>query len=342
VRDAVLTLAFDHCFDPVLDMLAQAEAAWDGVERLGTMATDYLNAEDTVLNNTCLRKWVIAAVARVRNPGCKFDNILMLESAEGWDKSTFFLVLAGAPENFSDEAIIGKAGREVQENLGSIWIHENAELGGMRKAEVETVKAFASRQVDRARPPYGRFQREQARHSVEAGTTNKDNYLLSQDGNRRFWGMKLIKPINIEKFKQDRLQLLGEAAHYQSQGESLFLDKSLWGVAAIAQEARRLIDPWEDLLENLPETVDIVEWNAAAGHHMSKRVMIIHTIGGNNYVTINDILTYVLKIPVERQHNGHGMKVSPIMKKLGWEKAINKIKIGNDRWNGYTRKAKLV
>ena len=92
---------------------------------------------------------MIAAVARVRNPGCKFDTILVLESPEGFNKSSAWQLLAGE-ENFSDEKIIGKESREVQEQLSSIWIHENADLAGMKKAEVEVVKAFASRTVDRA------------------------------------------------------------------------------------------------------------------------------------------------------------------------------------------------
>ena len=76
VRDAVISLALEHCFDPVADMLAEAEANWDGVERLDRMAVDYFNCEDTPLNSACVRKTMIAAVARVRNPGCKFDTIL--------------------------------------------------------------------------------------------------------------------------------------------------------------------------------------------------------------------------------------------------------------------------
>ena len=146
VRDAVKSLALEHCFNPVADMLDEAEADWDGVKRLDRMAADYLNCEDTALNSACVRKTMIAAVARVRQPGCKFDTILVLESPEGWNKSTAWKLLAGE-ENFSDEKIIGKESREVQEQLATVWIHENAELAGMKKAEVETVKAFASRHV---------------------------------------------------------------------------------------------------------------------------------------------------------------------------------------------------
>ena len=127
---------------------------------------------------------MIAAVRRVRKPGCKFDNITVLESPEGWNKSSAWRVLAG-DENFSDASILGHGAREVQEQLAEVWIHENADLAGMKKAEVETVKTFASRQSDDARPAYGHFLKKQKRHSIEVGTTNNDEYLQSQTGNRR-------------------------------------------------------------------------------------------------------------------------------------------------------------
>ena len=247
VRDAVVSIALEHCFDPVADMLAEAEANWDGIARLDRIAADYFNCEDTPLNRAFVRKTMIAGVARVRNPGCKFDTILVLEAKEGENKSTAWRVLAG-DENFSDEKIIGKDSREVQEQLAGVWIHENAELAGMRKAELETVKAFASRQVDRARPAFGHFLKKQARHSIEVGTTNSDEYLLSQTGNRRFWPMRVLKTIDLDKLKRDRLQLWGEAAHYQSQGEALTIDEKMWPDAGIEQEKRRVKDPWEDVL----------------------------------------------------------------------------------------------
>jgi predicted P-loop ATPase len=214
-RDAVISLALDHCFDPVCDLIDKAQAEWDGVKRLDRMAVDYFNCEDTPLNRAFVRKMMIALVHRPRVPGCKFDNIVVLESDEGWNKSSTFSVLAG-DDNFSDENILGARSREVQEQLAPIWIHENADLAGMRKAEVETVKTFASRRIDIARPAYGRLAKKQKRHSIEVGTTNGKEYLQSQTGNRRFWPLKLLKPIDLDKLRRDRLQLIGKLhpVHY--------------------------------------------------------------------------------------------------------------------------------
>jgi hypothetical protein len=104
VIDAVKSLALEHCFDPVADMLEEAEGNWDKKKRLDRMAADYLNCEDTKLKSVCIRKTMIAAVARVRQPGCKHDEITVLESEEGYNKSSAWYVLAGE-ENFSDERI---------------------------------------------------------------------------------------------------------------------------------------------------------------------------------------------------------------------------------------------
>ena len=120
VRDAVVSLALEHCFNPVADMLDQAEANWDGVGRLDRVAADYFNCEDTPLNAACFRKTMIAGVARVRDPGCKFDTILTLEGSEGINKSTAIRWLAVDDDNFSDEKIIGKDSREVQEQLAGV------------------------------------------------------------------------------------------------------------------------------------------------------------------------------------------------------------------------------
>ena len=199
VLDAVKTLAYENCFDPILDMLTEAEGKWDGVKRLDTWVVDYFGCEGTELNCAIGRKVLIAAVHRARVPGCKFDNIVVLESPEGKNKSTAICVLAG-DEFFSDQSILGARDKEVQEQLTGKWMHESADLTGMRRADVEHVKAFASRQVDRARPAYGRVVENVKRRSILWATTNDSEYLQSQTGNRRFWPLA-VGLIDIEKLK---------------------------------------------------------------------------------------------------------------------------------------------
>jgi hypothetical protein len=332
VRDVVNLLCRENVFNPVVDMLAEAEAAWDGKPRLDRMAVDHFNAADTELNRACVRKTMIAAVARARQPGCKFDTITVLEAPEGWNKSSAWAVLAGEG-NFSDESILGKAGREVQEQLAGIWIHENAELAGITKAEVEVIKAFASRQVDRARPAYGHFLVEQPRHSIEVGTTNPTKYLLSQTGNRRFWPIEVLRPIDLQRLRAARLQLWGEAAHCQSQGEVLTLPEALWAAAGVEQEERRVHHPWEAKLAAMTARLD--EEDDPTGGWGRRGGDVIHVTETEERVSTADIFDRVLGVPSGQLNNGHAKTVASIMRMQGW---TNKpFLVGEKTVRGYSR-----
>jgi predicted P-loop ATPase len=328
-RDAVTSLALEHCFDPVRDMLDKAEAEYDCVERLDRMAVDYFNCEDTELNRAIIRKTMIAAVRRVRVPGCKFDTITVLESPEGWNKSSAWRVLAG-DDNFSDESILGQRGKEVMEQLSEVWIHENADLAGMKKAEVESVKAFASRQVDIARMAYGHFVTKQKRHSIEVGTTNSDEYLQSQTGNRRFWPLAVLSSIDLDKLRRDRLRLFGEAAKLESSGENLTLDESLWPKARDEQEKRRTKDPWEDIVAIIPAKTPLDFNGDERG--------ILEIDATEERVASSDLLTFVLRIPIGLQKTQDSMRLATAMKNVGWKRNRNgKVSIGGQQVRGYFR-----
>jgi predicted P-loop ATPase len=336
-RDAVKSLAGENCFNPVCDLIDQAETEWDGVGRLDRMAADYLNCEDTPLNAAFMRKTMIGLIKRAREPGCKFDTIVVLESGEGFNKSTAWRILAG-DENFSDESIIGKSSREVQEQLSEVWIHENADLAGMRKTDIETVKAYASRMVDIARPAFGHFTVKQARHSIEVGTTNSIEYLQSQTGNRRFWPMKVLKAIDIDKLRRDRLQLIGEAARYQSAGESVVLDEAMWDEASAEQEHRRTKDPWENALEHIPMWWDTIEGYDSDHHPIKKGVLIIHLVDDQEVVSAATLLKHILEIPIGHQTQATTMRLSTVMKQLGWQRHKNGyVSIDRERVKGYFR-----
>jgi predicted P-loop ATPase len=299
------------------------------------MAVDHFNCDDTPYARQCVRKTMIAAVARARNPGCKFDTILVLESPEGWNKSTAWLLLAGGPDNFSDESILGKASREVQEQLADIWIHENAELAGLRKADIDTVRAYASRTEDRARPAYGHLLVRQRRQSIEVGTTNSfEGYLQAQNGNRRFWPVRLKQRIDLTRLRAERLQLWGEAAHYQSAGESLTLDPELWPFAAAEQEARRVRDPWEPTLENL-SPVSVTGPLAGAGYIGNG---VVHVAEGEERVATAVIFEHVIRIPSHLLSVTHAKRLADAMRALGWETKL--FKLEGKPVRGYARKVR--
>ena len=291
---------------------------------------DYLGCDDTPLNRAIGRNVLIAACRRARAPGCKFDTITVLEGTEGTNKSTAIKVLAG-DDNFSDQSIIGASDKEVQEQLEGVWMHENADLAGMKRADVEHIKAFASRQVDRARPAYGRVREDRSRRSIEWGTTNNKEYLLSQTGNRRFWPLETGK-IEIEALIRDRGQLLGEAATYETAGESITLDESLWADARDVQEQRRVPDPWEDILDHMPDNVTTA---------LDGIVTIVHKSGdGYQRVASADVLTYVLQIPKAQQASSHAQRLAHAMEHVGWRRNRGgRVTINGTPARGYIRPA---
>ena len=332
---AVKEIARDHSFDPVLDYLAECHGKWDGKKRIETWVIDYMGVEDTPLHRAIGRLMLIASVRRARVPGCKFDQICVLESEEGYNKSTAIRILAG-DENFSDQSVLNVSEREAQEQLEGIWLHESADLTGLRKAEVERVKAFASRQFDRARPAYGRVREDRPRRCTQWATTNDDAYLASQTGNRRFWPLPVSR-IDIEALRRDRDQLWGEAATLEASGASIVLDPKLWPAAHEEQEKRRTIDPWEDVIENMPASVKVRE-----GPYYSERdVQIIYqdVSQAKELVRSADVLVHVLKVPTGQQHSEHGKRLARVMKRSGvWKTSKSgRVSILGKQCRGYWR-----
>ena len=251
INDAATELCLENRFNPVIDYLARSN--WDRTPRLETWLARYLGADDTPLNRAIGKLTLVAAVRRARQPGCKFDHIVVLEGPEGTMKSTSLVTLAGI-ENFSDQTILTASDKEQQELVRGVWIFEIADLAGMKRSEVEKVKAFASRTHDRARPAYGRRRIDAARNCIFIGTTNEDEYLKSETGNRRFWPVR-TGTIDMEALRRDRDQLWAEAAAVEAQNDPLILPKELWTEAAEAQDERRQHDPWDDILFGIKGTV---------------------------------------------------------------------------------------
>jgi hypothetical protein len=299
VADAAIALCLENRFNPIVDYLDSLD--WDGTHRLDTWLISYLGAEDTPLNRAFSKLTLVAAVRRVRKPGCKFDQILVLEGPEGVNKSTAIVVLAGM-ENFSDQTILTASDKEQQELVRGVWFFELADLAGMKRSEVEKVKAFGSRTHDRARPAYGRHRVDAPRRCVFIGTTNDDEYLKSETGNRRFWPLK-VGTIDIEALRHDRDQLFAEAAEVEAKGEPLTLPKELWAEAGVAQEERRQHDPWDDILAG-----------ASGVNYRSTD----DSLTEQEWVKARDLLVQ-LQIAHDRATPELYKRLKRVMRRLGWE-----------------------
>jgi hypothetical protein len=316
LHDAVVELALQNQYDPVADYLESL--TWDGIPRVGTWLTRYLGATDLPITRAMGEKVLIAAVRRVFEPGTKFDQIIVLEGPEGRNKSTAVRVLAG-DENFSDQTILTLQDRQQQEQMEGVWLYEIADLTGISRAEVEKVKAFASRQVDRARAVWARKRGDQPRRCIFFATTNERTYLPSQTGNRRFWTIA-CGAIDIEGLKRDRDQLWAEAVKIEARGASLELPEALWGAARELQEARREIDPWEDILSDLE------------AHHCT-----VKDHPDEWRILSTDLLVTVLAIPADRQFNVSAKRVANAMERLGWV-GPKMIRHGTRNRKGYVKR----
>jgi hypothetical protein len=247
--DACQVLARHHTISPVAAYLQEVQKSWDGTPRIETWLIRTAGADDTPYVRAISRLILLAAVSRAREPGCKFDEMVVFESPrQGTDKSTALATLAVNRDWFADSLQLGSGSKEVIEHLTGKWIVEFSELTGIRKNEVEAIKAFLSRQTDRARLAYGRFTTERPRNCVFFGTTNSTRYLKDEE-NRRFWPVR-IKVFDIPALAAMRDQLWAEAAHEQEAGASIRLPRELWAEAARVQLERRVEDPWFEALDN--------------------------------------------------------------------------------------------
>ena len=239
----LLSLAHQKEFHPVRDYLASLE--WDGKPRLDTWLVKYGGAQDTEYTRATGAAVLIAAVRRVRQPGCKFDELLVLESEQGMLKSTALRALTPNDEWFSDDLPLNVDAKQIIERTVGKWIIEAAELSGMRPAHVEHLKSMLSRQVDGpVRLAYARMPVQYPRQFIVIGTTNAHAYLKDMTGNRRYWPIRVSR-FNVDLLVKERNQLWAEAAKREASGESCRLAPKLYGAAAVQQEERHAIDPWE-------------------------------------------------------------------------------------------------
>lgn len=238
--DAVAFVAKRSPFHPVRDYLDSL--SWDGLPRLDEMPALYMGALNTQFARLAMPKFMIQAVARIQEPGCKADAMLVLEGEQGIKKSTFANTLFG-DEWFADD-LPDMRSKDAAMQLRGKWGIEIGEMVAASKGEVNAVKRFIAAKKDTYRPPYGRATIDAERHTVFVGTTNDFQYLTDPTGNRRFWPIACNR-FDIAAVKRDRDQLWAEAMHRWRGGEPWHLSEAEEALAAVEQEARREADVWE-------------------------------------------------------------------------------------------------
>jgi predicted P-loop ATPase len=259
IFDAVNVVAQQNKFHPVKDYLESC--TWDGVHRVDTLLVDYLGAEDNAYTRAVTRKTLVAAVARIYSPGCKFDYMLTLRGRQGIGKSAIIAKLGGPW--FSD-TFTTMQGKDAYEQVMGVWLMEVGELAGMRKAEAETIKLYISKQTDRFRPAYGRRTQEFARQCIFIGTTNETQFLRDTTGNRRFWVIDTpnepTKDLWNELTPETVRAVWAEAVELYKAGESLFLPRDLEKTAREVQESYEEENPRAGIIADYLERLLPVDW----------------------------------------------------------------------------------
>ena len=250
LNKGLLVVLEKFSFHPIVEYLRSVK--WDGKERVRTLMQVFLGAKNDAYTEAVTVKALVACVARVMQPGIKFDNILTLIGEEGQGKSQLFDRLGGKwfTDSFNFHMLKGK---EAYEQIQGVWIIEVGELSGMANAEIERVKSFIAARKDRYRSPYARtVDEDRLRQCVFFATTNELTPLKSQRGNRRFWPVMTYetKPkrsvYDLDKDEID--QIWAEATYMYDNGEVIYMNKDEEEYAKIIQEDHTEENPLVEMI----------------------------------------------------------------------------------------------
>jgi hypothetical protein len=324
-RKVLNVMATTNSFHPVRDYLDGLK--WDGEARIDTWLIDHAGTEDTVLNRAQSRLWLMAAVARIRTPGAKFDQMPILEGEQGIRKTTLVKALVPNEDWFTDTLRLGMDSKVTMEQTGGVWIAEIGELSGMSRKEVGNIKTQLSRTAERARGAFQRYVADARRQFVMIGTTNDEKYLYDDTGGRRFWPMKAYRA-DVEAVAAVRDQLWAEASERLAQGETLLLDPELYAAAAVQQEERRVADAFEGILRDHFSKTTFTDEGG-----VEDQIGVTTELNGK-IVTANlyRLLGYATDAQVKRDEQ---RRIASAMKLLGFKQG--QYRFEGERMHGYCR-----
>jgi Virulence-associated protein E/Bifunctional DNA primase/polymerase, N-terminal len=317
-HDAISKHAREHAFHPVREYLDGL--AWDGKDRLRTWLTSCFEAEDNEYTNEIGKMFLISMVARIYQPGCKVDYMMVLEGEQGLLKSSACNILANG--YFSDQLpdILSK---EAFQHLRGKWLIEVAELHNYKRADIDHFKAFLTRQIERYRPPWGRKEVHEPRQCVFIGTTNKALYLRDVTGNRRSWPLR-TGDIDLDWLRDNRDQLFAEAVNLYRGGVRWWPGRDFERqTIRDEQEARYESDAWEEPIQRyldgltIPKKTTILEIALNALGYEDKPPVVTpyqaHPVRGT---------------PINRLSPSDQHRIAAILTHLGWTPKRTK----KERW----------
>ncbi len=250
---AIKTMALRNIVNPVADYLKRLQ--WDGKPRVEQLFPSYFRTADDPYTRGVSRCFMIGAVKRALQPGCKFDTVPVLNGFTGKDKSTGIKVLFDA--HWVVDSKLDLQRHDIAMLISGAWCVELPEMGkSMRANSIDDMKAFLSLSEDKFRAPYARAPEVRRRRNVFVGSVNIGGYLRDFTGNRRFWPLdvSIDGPVRVDELRADRDQLWAEAVHLlKTTDRGEVLPEELWPEAELRQKAEMVEEPWEDILRGVLE-----------------------------------------------------------------------------------------
>jgi len=288
-------------FHPVRSWLETL--AWDNTKRLASWSHMSLGVENNEYHQRIGEMFLVAMVARIFEPGCQADYMIILEGEQGEEKSKLCKALAG--QWFSDNLPdISSQPKDASLHLRGKWLIEIAEMHAFNRAESTHLKQFITRTTERYRPPYGRGDVIEPRQNLFIGTTNKEVYLKDETGGRRFWPVK-VKTINVEWLEQNRDQLFAEAVSNYRNGAPWWPDRKFEREnIKLEQDARFDSDAWEEPITAFLNSTTLAD------------VTILEVAKGALGYGHGESST-----PVNRLGRADQNRIAAVLTALGWERA---------------------
>lgn len=299
----ITKLALKKTYHPVQDYILEAAEKYpqseEGMRLLNSIASRYLGSTHP-LHNVFLKKTLIGAIRRVFEPGCQHDTVCVLQGRQGIQKSKFWRTLA-VDQNWFDDTISSAAAASDKDERMKIrdrWILELAEIEAVfRRREIASLRGFITSPADNFRPPYGRKIESFPRMSIFVGSVNPDQFLCDPEGHRRYWVVPVgVDRIDIDALREEVQILWAMAYHAWVAGEANWLNQ---------QE-----DKLNELLNKVYEESDI--WDEPIDFFLNEP--------GRTKTTVFEVASICLKIPESQIDKRVQMRITQVLKSLGWEK----------------------
>lgn len=336
LEDALKIITTENKFHPVKEYLESLE--WDRHERIEGLLVRYLGADDSLYVKEVTRKTLVAAVARIYEPGCKFDTVLTLVGRQGLGKSRWIKALGR--EWYSD-TFGNLQNKDGMENLHGVWIMEIGEMAGLKKHEIDAVKLFITKQVDRFRVAFGRRVESYPRQCIFIASTNNVTALQDVTGNRRWWpidcGLRDFVDVSYMDSKEVD-QIWAEACYLYTMGEDLFLTREVEDMAEKVQaehtefdERRGAILPYLETL--VPENWKDMNVYERVEYLGDEQVQKEQGIVQRDFISIPEIWTELFRGKIGDMTNYNSKFIRDYMNGLpGWKpKQVNRKPWGTQR-----------